>query len=64
MITFLGPATFKCKQCGHIFNSIYTVGGFVYRTNLPSCPKCGSRNTGFKNSLRELLRKITFNAIS
>lgn len=58
MLTKIGRATFKCSQCGNVFDSIYTEGGFIAKTNLPHCPKCGTGDTEFKSSWREFLRKL------
>lgn len=45
MLTKIERTTFKCKQCGHVFASIYTEGGFIDKLNLPHCPKCVGDNT-------------------
>lgn len=45
MLTKMGKATFKCKDCGETFETIYTEGGVKAGINLPHCPKCGSGNT-------------------
>ena len=45
MLTKMGKATFKCKDCGEIFETFYTEGGIRAGINLPHCPKCGSGNT-------------------
>ena len=45
MLTKINKATFKCKDCGEIFDAIYTEGGIRAGINLPHCPKCGSNAT-------------------
>ena len=45
MLTKMGKATFKCKDCGETFETFYTEGGIRAGINLPHCPKCGSGKT-------------------
>lgn len=42
MLTKIEKTTFKCKACGHKFETIYTEGGIKAGPNFPHCPKCGS----------------------
>lgn len=45
MLTKIEKKKFKCKDCGHKFEAIYSEGGFKAGPNLPHCPKCESSNT-------------------
>lgn len=55
MLTKLDKETFKCKDCGETFETLYTVGGVRAGINLPHCPKCGSVDTRKANILDKLL---------
>ncbi len=54
MLTKMGKATFKCKDCGETFETFYTEGGISNEQRLPSCPKCGSdtRKTNIIDKIR------------
>lgn len=58
MLTIRGKKKFKCKQCGHVFEAIYTEGGFIAGPNLPHCPKCGNQETKFVSLLDKILSLI------
>ena len=58
MLTKIGRTTFKCNQCGHVFDSIYTEDGFIAKTNFPHCPKCGSENVRKTTFIDKLLNKM------
>ena len=45
MLSKVDKATFKCKDCGHKFEAVYTEGGIRAGVNPPHCPKCESGNT-------------------
>jgi len=55
MLTIKGRKTFKCKQCGHKFETFGIEGGIRFGPNLPTCPKCGSRDTRKANILDMIL---------
>ena len=56
MLHFKGRATFKCKQCGHKFETFDTEGGIRFGPNYPHCPKCGSSETRKENIIDKLLK--------
>jgi transposase-like protein len=55
MLTKMGKATFKCKDCGETFETFYTEGGIRAGINLPHCPKCGSDKTKKANIIERIL---------
>ena len=56
MLTKMGKATFKCKDCSEIFEAFYTEGGIIAGPNLPCCPKCGSFETRKANYTEKLIQ--------